>query len=289
MTITTAPVQSGPGSFIEPMPELSDIKEVAAHLNLKVYSGFRAPLEHFAGQNRVFDSIAERIANTPIRCEDQCSAQHYADLFEVVRGHFGRINRVVEVGVFMGGASTLLAGCLVPMDLTLDLVDISREYLLFTYERIHRTFPEAADRVRLFHGDLPTYVHQVLGNDADCSALVHHDGAHDFQQVVKDLSSLYYVRDRVRGLMIQDTHLRGRIEYCNFVDAAVYAVFGFDMKCQPLGQRYGEGHAALEPNRYQGNYFLPNTAEGAFIPFAANTFKYPHPSMKLEEFLPKAA
>ena len=287
MTLTTSPVQIELGRFIEPSPELHEVQQLAAHLGLQIYSGFRAPLEQFQGQNHVFDAIARRIAKTPIRCEDQCSAQHYADIFEVVRGHFGRINRVVEVGVFMGGASTLFAGCLVPMDLTLDLVDISREYLLFTYERIRRTFPEAATRVRLFHGDLPTYVHDVLSKEDGCSALLHHDGAHDFPQVVKDLSSLYYVRDRIRGLMAQDTHLRGRIEFCNFVDAAIYAVFGFDVKCQPLGQRYAEGHPNLEPNRYQGNYFLPNTAEGVFIPFAGNTFRYPHPSMRLEEFLPK--
>ena len=287
MTLISPPVRAIPGSFLQPSSELEHVEDLALELGLTIYSGYRAPIENFRGENRIFDAIIDGMRATTLRCEDQCSPQHYFDLFEVVRAHVGRIDRLVEVGVFMGGSASILAGCLTAMDLTLDLVDISPKYLLFTYERIRRTFPEAAKRVRLFQGDLPTYVHDVLIHESATSALVHHDGAHDFNQVVKDLSSLYFVRDKVKSLAIQDTHLRGKIDMFNFVDAALYAVFGFEVACQPLGIRYPEGHMAVEPNQYQGNYFLPGAAEGACISFAANTFKYPHRSMKLEEFLPR--
>ena len=287
MSIMNPPTATPWGAFIEPASDLENVADLAAHLKVTIHSGLRARFDAFRGRNRILDSIGDRIRNTAIQCEDQCSAKHYVDMFECVRAHYGRVNRLVEVGVYMGGASTVLAGCALPMDVTLDLVDPNRGFLQFTHERIRRTFPEAIDRVRLFLGDLPTYVHNVLVPETGSSALIHHDGAHDFNQVVKDLSSLSYVRDRVQGLMIQDTHLRGAIDYMNFVDAAVYAVFGFNVSCQPMGSTYTEGHTALQPNEYQGNYFLADTPEGMFIPFKGNHFMYPHPSMKLEALLPK--
>lgn len=291
MTAVTPLARSSPnavwGTFLEPDPELHGVADLARHLNVTLYSGQRAALGTFRGANRILDHIVEGLAAVSLACEDQCSARYYVDAFECVRAHFGRVSRIVEVGVYTGGASTMFAGCSGPMDLELDLVDVNPRFLRFTHERIRRTFPEAAGRVRLFLGDLPTYVQQVLLGDPAAMALVHHDGSHHFEQVVKDLSALSFVRDRVRGLMIQDTHLRGRIDLASFVDAAVYAVFGFDVHCKPLGMRYPPGHPNLEPNAYQGNYFLADTAEGMFVPFEGNEFKYPHPSMKLEAFLPK--
>jgi hypothetical protein len=46
-------------------------------------------------------------------------------------------------------------------DFDLDLIDLSAAYLQFTYARIRRLYPEAAARVRLFHGNLPSYVKHV--------------------------------------------------------------------------------------------------------------------------------
>ncbi len=276
------------GGFIEPSRELEGVADLAAHMQVPIYTGHRARYKSFMGQNRLFDAIARRIHDTPIECEDQCSAKHYADLFEVLRVHFGRVDRVVEVGVFLGGASVMLAGAAQAMDFRLDMVDLNKRFLQFAYERVRRTFPEAAGRIRLFHGDLPSYVKSVLLEEP-ASAIVHHDGAHDFPQVVKDLASLSFVRDKVVGVALQDTHLRGRIDRCNFVDAAIYAVFGFDVNVLPLGTSYVEGSSQCEPNRFQGNYFLPDAAEGAWVSFDHNRFRYPHPSLPLEDFLPKAA
>lgn len=137
----------------------------------------------------------------------------------------------------------------------------------------------------MFHGDLPTYVRHVLLEEPQVRAMIHHDGAHDFNQVVKDLSSLYFVRDQVHSLAMQDTHLRGEIKWFNFVDAAVYAMFG-DVKSEPVGARYPEELGLSTPNQWNGNYFLPDTPEGMYIPFSGIEFKYPHPTMDLDSFLP---
>lgn len=287
MTVISASLSTEWGTFIEPAPDLEDVKDPAERLGIKLHTRHRSNFEGVRGRNRILDAIADRMREVRLASDDQCSKLHYADVFECVRAHYGRIHRVIEVGVFTGGCSTLLAGSMIPFDFGLDLVDPNRRFLQFTHERIRRTFPEAIGRVRLFLGDLPTYVHRVLMEEPGGASLVHHDGSHDFTQVVKDLSALSFVRNQVLGLMIQDTHLRGRIEHCNFVDAAVYAVFGFNVTCQPMGSSYPEGHPNLEPNPYQGNYFLPNTREGMFIPFEGNTFLYPHPSMPIEAFLPK--
>lgn len=288
MSLTSTPTDTW-GTFLEPASELREAADLQATLNVRTYSGHRARFTEFRGQNRIFDAIVRRIADTKIPCEDQCSAKHYADVFDVVRAHYGRANRIVEVGVYLGGATQLFAGCLIPMDMTLDLVDVNASFLQFAAERARRTFPESADRVRMFHGDLPTYVDRVLLADTKARSLVHHDGSHDFTQVVKDLSALSFVKERLLGVMLQDTHLRGTIEWCNFVDAAIYAVFGFDVNLVPMGSAYPAGHELTNPNQYQGNYFMPGAAEGAFVSMESNTFKYPHPSLKLEDFLPKRA
>ena len=193
------------------------------------------------------------------------------------------------MGVFMGGSAAILAGCVEPMGLELDLIDVNDAYLRFSYERLRRLFPRAVNRVRVFHGDLPTYVANVLLAEPQARALVHRDSAHAFDQVVKDLCSLYFVRDRVHGLAIQGTHLRGDIAHLNFVDAAVHAVFGVGVKYEAMGARYPHDAPVTYPNQWDGNYFLADAPEGMYIPFEAAEWKYPHPTMELETFLPVKA
>jgi hypothetical protein len=204
-----------------------------------------------------------------------------------VQESVGKITRVVEVGVFMGGSSVILAGCCQLFGLELDLIDISKPRMLFTRERIRRTFPDSCGKIRLFNGDLPTYVRDVLLKENDQKVLVQHDGSHLFNQVVRDLSSLWFIREKLHGLAIQDTHLRGIPDNFNFVDAAVYAIFGLDLKFKPIGAKVGNNPVMTTPNQYEGNYFLPNAPEGMYIPFPENTFKYPHPLIPLKAFLPK--
>ncbi|MFD0901025.1 class I SAM-dependent methyltransferase [Actinomadura sediminis] len=275
------------GTFLEPDASIADLENPHEVLGIPILSGHHADLKAFAGYNTVFDRIADRVAGVNLAYEDQCSANHYFDVFTRIERDHEQANRIVEVGVFMGGSSTVFAGCVEPMGFELDLVDVNPVYLQFAYERIRRTFPGATPRVRMFYGDLPTYVQKVLVPETSARAIVHHDGAHDFNQVVKDISSLYFVRDRVHSLAIQDTHLRGLIEHFNFVDAAVYAMFGVDVKYEPVGARYEEGSSVTNPNQWNGNYFLAGMSEGMYIPFEGVQWKYPHPSMDLENFLPE--
>ncbi|MBB5710068.1 hypothetical protein [Sphingomonas xinjiangensis] len=148
-------------------------------------------------------------------------------------------------------------------------------------------YPEAAARIRLFHGDLPSYVRHEMLTNTQSRYIVHHDGAHDFNQVVKDMASLSFVKDKIEAIIAQDTHLRGTIEHMNFVDMALFAVSGMDLKFAPIGEVYPES-PMTQPNVYQGNYFMPNAAEGVVLPMAANTFRYPHPMLPMNDFLPPA-
>ncbi|QXJ23973.1 class I SAM-dependent methyltransferase [Actinomadura graeca] len=277
------------GTFLEPDPGLPGVENPHDVLGIQILGGHHADLGAFAGRNAVFDRIAARTEGVGLAYEDQCSAQHYFDVFCCVEREHRELTRVVDVGVFMGGSSAVLAGCVEPMGLELDLVDANPAYLQFARERVRRIFPGAMPRVRMFFGDLPTYVRTVLLAEEGTRALVHHDGAHDFPQVVKDLSSLYFARDRVHGVALQDTHLRGNIEHCNFVDAAVHAMFGVDVKYEPLGARYPAGTPVTRPNQWDGNYFLADTPEGMYIPFDSVEWGYPHPTMKIEAFLPVKA
>jgi hypothetical protein len=278
------------GTFIAPDASLQESADPAAQLGVPTLSGFQARSRYgeYFRQNKIFDAVAHKIMDTDLHYEDQCSAKYYFDLVNVLRDFNGQFDRLVEVGVFMGGSSSIFAGCIDKFDFDLDMVDIDPRYLRFAHERIRRTFPEAARRVRLFHGDVASYVRHVMLNTRNVRHIVHHDGAHNFNQVVKDMASLYYVRQSLFAIIAQDTHLRGTINHMNFVDLAMYAVFGTDLKFAPIGEAYVDGTEMTRPNAYQGNYFMAGAAEGFVLPMAANRFVYPHPSLRMDDFLPPA-
>jgi hypothetical protein len=277
-------------AFISPDESLQslEVDKIHERLGLRISSGHRANLGFHSFSEPLLGEIVGKLKRFKKGYEDQCTAKYYADLFQCVRDCAGSITRVIEVGCFMGGASVILAGCGQLFDQELDIVDVNDKALRFSFERIRRCFPEYAGRVRLFHGDLPTYVRDVFLKEQEARALLQHDGSHHFDQVVRDLSALSFVRERIHAITIQDTHLRGYPEYCNFVDAAAYAIFGFDMKFTPIGSAYTPDQTELlAPNPYQGNYFMPNMPEGWFIPLDQNQFRYPHPAIPLEAFIHK--
>jgi len=275
------------GTFIEPDRDLENYADINEKYKINIPSGRKANFEPFVGKNYLFDSIIQRVIpqREQIKFEDQCSSKYYYDMFNALRSNLGEVNRVAEVGVYLGGASVIFAGCLIPMNLTLDLIDPNKVFLQFTYERIRRAFPEAASRVRMFLGDLPTYVKKVMLIEQNVTSFIQHDGSHNFNEVVKDLASLSFVKDRVKGLAIQDTHLRSAdIDFYTFVDAAVYTVFGYNMKFGELGVKFP---TPSEPGYQYSTYFLDNHPEGMYIPFNQNHFRYPHASSPLDKFLPK--
>jgi hypothetical protein len=281
-----------PDAFIQPDPELETLKDPNEKLRLPIFSGYKSLRRggiNFLGRNRIFDDIFARLKTYKVPYEDQCSAQYYFDLVQTLRDFCGEYDRVVEVGVYMGGSTTVFAGCAERFDYDLDLVDINAESLLYAYERARRLFPDAAGRIRLFHGDLPAYVNKVLLHETIGKCVVHHDGAHDFKQVVKDMASLSFVRDKLHAVIAQDTNLRGSIEHMNFVDMALYAVFGLDLNYAPIGVVIDEADHLTSPNNHQGNYILPGHHEGFVLPMAMNEFHYPHPRMALDSLLSKAA
>src|SRR5579875_2219715 len=104
------PFQQG---FINPDPSLESLPvgEIHKQLEIPIYSGNRTNFEHFRGVDPIFDSIISRTADFNSGYEDQCSPKYYLDLFNCVRSLAGKITRIAEVGVYMGGASVIFAGC----------------------------------------------------------------------------------------------------------------------------------------------------------------------------------
>lgn len=278
------------GTFIQPDVALQNCADPAAALKIRINSGYQARCEPrpLAGENRIIDSIVSRVGAVDLKYEDQCSSKYYLDLITTLRDMNGQFDRLVEVGVFMGGSSCYFAGCSEFFDFDIDMVDVEPGFLRFAYERVRRTYPEAVGRIRLFHGDLPSYTRHVMLKEQDRRSIVHHDGAHNFDQVVKDMSALYYAREQIFAIIAQDTHLRGAIKYMNFVDVALYAVFGTDLKFAPIGTAYTGDTEMTRPNRFQGNYFMAGCYEGVVLPMAANQFVYPHPDLSIDDFLPNA-
>lgn len=197
------------GDFIAPDPTLEAVDDLVAHMKLPIFSGHKAHfgLSQFRGIQPLFDAIMQRNHTFEQAYEDQCSARYYFDLYLALEAMRGQFNRVAEVGVFLGGASAVISGCCADMDFDLDLIDINPGFLRFSYERIRRTHPGAEKRVRMFLGGLPEYTAKALVGSPD-KVIVHHDGAHSFEQVVKDMSALYFAGESVTAVIAQDTHLR---------------------------------------------------------------------------------
>lgn len=271
------------GTFILPDAELETIKDPNEKLNVYIPSGNKADFNPFLHRDAIFDSIVEKIVaqRTVMNYEEQCSGKYYFDVFNILQELKGKVRRVAEVGTFLGGASCIFAGCAEAFDFELDLIEAKKEFLLYTYERIRRAFPQVIGKVRLFLGDLPSYVKNVVQHEEQTNILFHHDAGHNFNQVVNDLASLSFIKDKAHSLMIQDTHLRSaKVQNYIFVDAAIFAVFGFDLTFAQFGARFNQ---STEPAYFGKSYFIDNHSEGFYIPFDQNKFHYPHPSMTLAE------
>lgn len=273
-----------PGAFIEPDTSLAASTDPNAALGIPVAHHHHYRYEsHLTGRSSIFDSIIERLGRLDYPFDDQCTLQYYFDVVRTLRDFAGEFGRVVEVGTYMGGSSAFLAGCIDRFDYDLDLIDIDARRLRSSYERVRRSFPESVHRVRIFHGDLPTYVARVLTHEDSGRVLVHHDGSHRFNQVVKDMASLYFVRDKLLAVIAQDTNLRGRPDEDIFVDLALYAVFGTDVRYASIGTACEPHEERTRPHPTTGLYFLPGVPEGVVIPMAANSFHYPHAGMTLAD------
>jgi hypothetical protein len=273
--------------FIDPDPTLRDrpFGELHRLFDIPILSGHRADLAQFTFSDAAFRDLVSSIT---VRdgFEDQCTAKYYYDMFSIAQDTMDHVDRIVEVGVYMGGATVILAGVIAQTRQELVLVDINERCLLFSYERMVRSFPSVADRVRLFHGDLPTYVRDVLLPEQVAKRmLVQLDGAHIFQEVIRDLGTLSFVKDRLHGIMAQDTHLRGMPKGARFIDAALFGVFGGEFEYVAIGSVYDQcQEELLTPNHYGGNYFLAGKPEGMYLPMSHNRFEYPHPAISIDDF-----
>ncbi|MBT2187651.1 class I SAM-dependent methyltransferase [Sphingobium nicotianae] len=273
------------GTFLTPDRDLETLAEPNLKLGIRTFTGARAldDVRQFRGQNRIFDAIIDRLDAVELTCEDQCTAQYYFDIVRTLRDFHGEFSRVVEVGVYMGGSTSVLAGCIEPFGCDLDLVDTSDVYLRYAYERARRMYPHLAHRIRMFHGDLPSYVRHVMMEERPQQTIVHHDGAHAFNQVVMDMASLSYVREQLCAIITQDTHLRGSPKHMNFVDMALYAVFGLDLNYAPIGAVH---EFMTMPDNFFGNYVRAGVPEGFVLPMSVNEFVYPHQFANMDDFLP---
>jgi hypothetical protein len=273
--------------FIQPDPSLRarPFGDLHMLLDIPILSGHRADLAQFSFSDPAFRSLVSAI-KVQDGFEDQCTAKYYYDMFSIATDTIDQVDRLVEVGVYMGGATVILAGVIANTQQELVLIDINERCLLFSYERMIRSFPSVADRVRLFHGDLPTYVRDVLLPEQTAKRiLVQLDGSHAFQEVIRDLGTLSFVQDRLHGIMAQDTHLRGMPQGARFIDAALFGVFGGEFEYLAIGSVYNQfQEELLKPNRYGGNYFLAGKPEGMYLPMSHNRFEYPHPDIAIDDF-----
>ncbi len=233
------------------------------------------------GRNDVFDEYAKVMNQSTMRAEDQCTEQWYYDIFQHFLQHFGQTRHVVELGCFFGGSSRWLYVASRLFNFTLDIVDASANNLAVTRERLLDVFGEVGTNVRFYHGDLCSYVANVAMHERREATTVHHDGPHTFHECLQDFASLYYIRDTLDYLIVQDTNLRSsRMDLYSFVDMAAYAVFGKDHPYTPIGKSLTVDNPVYDSKIY----FEDAEPEGKVIPMRGMVFRYPHHKLKAENY-----
>jgi len=233
------------------------------------------------GQNDIFDEFATAMNQSTMRAEDQCTEQWYFDIFQHFLMHFGQTRHVVELGCFTGGSTRWLYVTSRLFNFTLDIVDANMDYLAAARARVIDACGEIGPGVRFFHGDLCTYVDQVARHERRPNTTVHHDGPHTFHECLQDFASLYFIRDTLLHLIIQDTNLRSaKIDLYSFVDMAAYAVFGKNHPYQPIGRQLQVDAPVWDAKIY----FEDREPEGKIINMRDAKFYFPHPSVTPEEY-----
>lgn len=95
----------------------------------------------FQGRNPLVDDLIGRKRDAALRCEDQCSPRYSLDVADAIVARRGNIGRIVEVGVFPGGASEIFAGAMRLLDCELDPADVDARHPGFAHERLRRVIP----------------------------------------------------------------------------------------------------------------------------------------------------
>lgn len=260
------------GNFIAP--------DLTVSLNAGNLQRFSSPdFNAFTQQHPLFKNCLDKILSHPHQVDfdrHPSSAQYYVDAFQTMQAHLPSVQRVVKVGVFLGNFPCLLAGLIESTLVSLDLVDIHKQHLYIAYRRIFDLYPTVASRVRLFFGDLPSYVARTA-HQKNTINMVHYNGSYNFNEIVNDLASLSFIKEKVLNVLTQHVNLRSvqMSEYV-FPDLAMLSVFGLNIHSQKLGQML---QTDTEPNIAQQEFYyrISQRVEGLSIPLAENVFRYPHP------------
>ena len=273
------------GMFIEPDLDLANYTDPNLKYGFDAEDNSKSDLSQVTVTDPVLIQIISKIVlqKNTITTADQCTAQYYLDLYNVLKLQAHEFQKIVEVGPHLGDLSLLFAGSLDSTEATLDLVDIDVKRLRYAYERVRRAFPAAVTKVRLFFGDLPTYIDKVL-KKSDQKTVVHYKGSYAFNDVIRDIGSLSYVKQKILSVIVHNTNLRSTdISEFAFADVALFSIFGEQIKYLHLGEILKQDE--MQDNAAKKLYYLANYFEGLFIPLLHNEFHYPHSNECLDNFL----
>lgn len=240
----------------------------------------------YAEASPLFKSIIDNIYAHQFNLKNPYynSAKYYADCFTVTAYYVGNVQRIVAVGADPASMIIVLAGLIQEHNVILDIVDIDQCALLSVYKQIMQIFPNMANKVRLFFGDLPIYIHRHLSNSSD-QYLIHYQASTNFNDVIRDLGATYFQRNKIVGTMVYNTHLRStRMHDYAFTDVALYALFGHNIQFIKLGNVINDTSqsSTLSDTHY---YHSSQRVDGLYIPYSNNQFRYPHPNTELTSFL----
>lgn len=266
------------GKFITPadIPCNAASKDPVDKYRIKRRDAPRAHADYsaLAGRLTLFDHCVARIRQNDWMYAEQCTPKYYFDLIAYLHKQKGQIERVAEVGVFLGGGSAFLALAAVELGYELHLIDLNPQFLGYTFERVLAIAPEAEGRVKIFHGDFPSYVekgHLLQKNKANFAQF---DASHRFPDVVRDMVAVCRGERWIKSFAIQDTHLRSHyVEGEVFVDMAVYSVFGLRPKFRPIGSMTSSRRMDL-PNSEWKLFMRPNAPEGMLLELKDNPCVY---------------
>lgn len=213
-------------------------------------------LELLRSELALIEGIAEHRGH-----ESMTTLKYRDNLIRYILSTTGKCKGIVELGIFRGGISVLLAHICRRFRWPLYLVDISPDFISVTKELIGSLMP--TDHVVFFEGTLRTFAKEVELRE---TPLIIVDGDHSVRGVLEDICGIYELNLRPFAAIFHDFSLR-QDEADWGVARAICRSFGPKVPMIRIGQQFVEGfsYCTKESPSAEGVYWDDDGSEGVII------------------------
>jgi hypothetical protein len=198
----------------------------------------------------------------------------------------GQFDTIIEVGYAYGGLSSQLCQLASQHNLNLVLIDISEKMYEITKEVLEElNYYGIKDRVTFYDKQFLSFAKE---ENFEGKAIVIIDASHYFEPTIRDISAMYYFKQRPISVFLHDYSLRrypdpNGLVYVTAVDHAIKYCFGDDAQPTFVGGSYDSPNEGWDhPYESTKAYYVHGGWEGCmFSPLPKPIYVY---GMEFEQY-----